>query len=92
MELSSRLKTLRKQRKITLKQASERCGCSFQYLQKLESGLAIRPAIDLLYKLAAFYQFSSDILILEAGKVPQDVYYEIVRCPELLELIRNHKR
>lgn len=89
MELGDRLFSLRKERGITLKMACERCGCSYQNLQKIEKGKITSPKISLLYKLAAFYQFPSDILIIEAKKIPSDVYFKITDNPKLLEIIRN---
>jgi transcriptional regulator with XRE-family HTH domain len=91
MELSQRLKSLRKSTKSPLRAVAARCQCSFQYLSKLEKGSEIRPQIELLYRLAAYYQFPSDILIIEARKVPQDVYYKIVDYPELLEIVRRFR-
>lgn len=91
MELSKRLKTLRKASKLSLRAASKQCGCSFQYLQKLESGESIRPAMDLLYTLASVYDFAADTLILEAEKIPSDVYWKIIRNPELLAQIRFYQ-
>ena len=89
MELGKRLFSLRKERGITLKDATKRCGCSYQNLQKIEKGIITSPKLDLLYKIAAFYQFPSDILIIEARKIPQDVYYRIIDNPQLLQIIRN---
>lgn len=91
MELSKRLAELRKSRKLSLRAVSSRCKCPFRYLHNLEKDKIRRPKIDLLYKLAVFYGFSSDILIIEARKIPQDVYWRIVDNPELLQVIRNYK-
>ena len=91
MKLSQRLKELRKNKGLTLKDVSRRCGCSFQYIAQLENDIAFRPKIELLYKLAAYYDFSSDILINEAGKIPQDIYWDVVNKPALNEIIRNYK-
>ncbi len=90
MKLSERLYTSRKQRKITLKEAAKKCGCSFQHLQKLEKEKIFRPKLELLYRLAVFYCIPPDMLILEAGKIPQDVYWKITRCPQLLQVIRDY--
>lgn len=91
MDLSERLSSLRNTAKATLNQVSTGCGCSPQYLHKLEKGALKRPKISLLYKLAAYYQFSSDILILEAGKLPEDVYWRLIHNPEIISKIRNLK-
>jgi transcriptional regulator with XRE-family HTH domain len=91
MKLSDRLKELRKTNGLTLVDVARRCGCSFQYISNLENDKAFRPKIELLYKLAAYYNFPSDVLINEAGKIPQDVYWHIVNNPDLVPIIRNLK-
>lgn len=90
MKLSQRLKELRKSNGLKLVEVARRCDCSFQYISNLENDKAFRPKIELLYKLAAYYNFSSDVLISEAGKIPQDVYWRVINNSELLEIIRNH--
>ena len=91
MKLSQRLKELRKTNGLTLSDVARRCECSFQYISHLENDRAFRPKIELLYKLAAYYNFPSDVLINEAGKIPQDVYWHIVNNPSLVPVIRNLK-
>jgi transcriptional regulator with XRE-family HTH domain len=91
MQLSKRLQILRKERNITVRAAALLLNCSFSHLCKLETGALNRPKLQFLIKLAAFYQFPADTLIIEAGKIPPDVYYKIVNYPELLEIIRNFK-
>jgi len=90
MKLSQRLKELRKNKGLTLSQVARRCECSFQYISNLENDKAFRPKIELLYKLAAYYDFPSDVLINEAGKIPQDVYWKIVNNPPLVQVIRDY--
>lgn len=91
MELAKRLSSLRKASKSPLRAVAAKCNCSSQYLHKLENGYALRPALDILYRFAAFYQFSSDTLILEAEKIPQDVYWKIIHNPDLISYIREYK-
>lgn len=90
MKLSERLRELRKTNGLTLADVARRCECSFQYISHLETDRAFRPKIELLYKLAAYYNFPSDTLINEAGKIPQDVYWKIVNNPNLVKIIRNY--
>jgi transcriptional regulator with XRE-family HTH domain len=88
MKLHERLSELRKSKGCTLKDVAWRVGVAYQYIHKLESGKAVRPKLELLYKLAAYYQFSSDTLVAEAGKIPSDVYWKVVESPELIAAIR----
>lgn len=91
MQLSKRLLELRKKKGVTLKTASRSIGCSFQHLSKLENDKAFRPKIELLERMSAYYGVSPDTIIIEAGKVPQDVYWKIVNNPQLLTIIRNYE-
>lgn len=89
MKLSERLKTLRESKGVTLETASRAIDCTFQHLGKLENDKAFRPKIPLLQSICAYYDISPDILIPEAGKIPQDVYWKIVNNPKLLPIIRD---
>lgn len=89
MKLSERLLGLRKEKGVTLKTASRALHCTFQHLSKLERDVTFRPKIALLERMCAYYGVSQDVLIPEAGKIPQDVYWKIVNNPQLLPIIRN---
>lgn len=89
MRLSQRLRDARKSKGLTLKDVSRRCNVSIAYIGQLETDKAFRPKIELLYKLAVYYDISSDLLINEAGKIPQDVYWKIVNNPQLVDVIRK---
>jgi transcriptional regulator with XRE-family HTH domain len=91
MKLSQRLRESRKNKKLTLKDVSRRCGVSVAYLAQLETDKAFRPKLELLYKLAIYYDIQSDVLINEARKIPEDVYWKIVNNPRLVEVIRSHE-
>lgn len=89
MKLGKLLKDARANAGVTLEKAADYIGCSGVYLHELESNKANRPKIDYLRKAAEYYNISSDELIIAAEKVPQDVYWKIVRNPILLNTIRN---
>lgn len=89
MKLSQKLKKSRKNKGLTLKDVGRRCGVSLQYLSQLENDKAFRPKLQLLYKLAVYYDIPSDDLIALAGKIPEDVYWKIVNNPRLVPLIRE---
>jgi transcriptional regulator with XRE-family HTH domain len=91
MKLSERLTLLRKQKGVTLETASRAVKCSFQHLCKLEKDKAYRPKMQLLENLCAYYEISQDILIIEAGKIPADVYWKVVNNPQLLKIIREYR-
>lgn len=89
MKLSQRLREARKNKGLTLKDVARRCEVSIAYIGQLETDKAFRPKIELLYKLASYYDIPSDLLINEAGKIPQDIYWKIVNNPHLVQVIRN---
>lgn len=89
MKLSQRLRESRKNKGLTLKDVSRRCKVSVPYLAQLETDKAFRPKLELLYKLAVYYDIPSDVLINEAQKIPEDVYWKIVNNPKLVEVIRD---
>lgn len=88
-KLSTLIKEARERHNLTLAEASKCSGISLGYLHDLESGKATRPKIDILSKIAYCLNISADDLIIAAEKVPQDVYWKIVRNPQILNIIRN---
>ena len=53
MKLQEYLTNYRKRYKLSLRSLAERCGCSFQYLAKLENGEIVRPSMKMMNKIAA---------------------------------------
>lgn len=90
MTLGELLKNSRKTAKLTLKKAALNVDISLGYLHDLESGRALRPKMKVLRAISDFYPIDYDMLCLTAERLPQDCFYKIIRCPELLEVIRNH--
>lgn len=89
MKLSQRLRYARSLKRVTLQEASENAGCSLPFLALLEKGTTTKPKIELLNKLADYYGLSRDTLILEAERLPEDVYWKIIKNPSLLNIIRE---
>ena len=91
MVLSEIIKKARKDRRLSLREVAHLTKISLTLLCAIETGKQPRPKMDILYRLAAFYNLSSDKVCLSATRIPQDVFYKIIRCPELLEVVRRHK-
>jgi len=70
------LKTLRKQRGLTLKRVEKEAKVSNAYISLLERGLRPAPHPDILQRLARVYQRPVRELMVEAGYLPQDVMME----------------
>lgn len=91
MSLGKYLKQVRKLNKKTLEIVARDTEISIGYLHKIETEKQKRPKIWALQKLAAYYGIGDNDLIIRAGKIPPVEYHKVVRCPELLEVIRNHR-
>ena len=73
---------------LTLAKASKQIGISIGYLNDLEQGRALRPKMKYIYAMAGLYGLDIDVLCVTAERVPQDVFYKIIKNPDLLDVIR----
>lgn len=62
MEIGSRIKLLRLERKVTQKDIAEHIGVSSVSVQRFEYG-SVRPSLDTLISLADFFDVSLDYLV-----------------------------
>ena len=62
MKLGQRLRFIRRENQLTLKELSERSGLSVPYLSDMERGV-VNPSVDTLRKVAAAYNISVKDLI-----------------------------
>ncbi len=76
---------------FTLKFCSEHLGISIGYLNDLEQGRALRPKMNVIYAMSGLYGIPLDDLCIVADRIPQDVYYKIIRQPELLKVVRDYE-
>jgi transcriptional regulator with XRE-family HTH domain len=76
---------------FTLAKAAKQIGISIGYLNDLEQGRALRPKMKYIYAMAGLYGIDTDVLCVTAERVPQDVFYKIIKNPELIDLIRAWK-
>lgn len=90
MKLEKILKDARSRAGVTTRKAAKNIGLSIAYLNDLEHGRATKPKMKYLYSIASYYGLDFDILCIAAERIPQDVYYKVIRCPELFAIIRNH--
>lgn len=76
---------------LPLRVAAKQIGISIGYLNDLESGRALRPKMKFIYAMAGLYGLPIDVLCIAAERIPQDVFYKIVKNPSLLEKVRSIK-
>lgn len=90
-KLAVMLKKARSDMGVTLREASQALGIAPSYLHAFENGNRKPPKMEMLYKIGGYYALNIDDLCIAAGRVPTDIFYKIIRCPELLAVIRDHK-
>lgn len=88
-KIGAMVKKARKDRRLTIRDACAMLRVSPGHLHAIETGKIERPKMDVIYKLAAYYNLPSDDVCLAATRIPQDCFYKIIRCPALIEVIRN---
>src|SRR5262245_15612404 len=79
MEFGEILRKLRSSTGLGIKRLAPELGVSYSYLSKLENN-EIKPSEELVDRVAKYFEYDRDQLLLSAGKVP----------PEILEILRQH--
>ena len=71
-----RLKKLRKDKKLTIRQVAEACGSSVSYISEVERGIK-NPGVDLVLSLKRTFGVSTDWLLTgEEESAPMHLYEE----------------
>ena len=70
------MRTLRKQRGLTLKQVEKAAQVSNAYVSQIERGIRKPPHPDILNRLAALYQVPVRELMVQAGYLPDEAEME----------------
>ena len=78
-EFGDILRQLRGKSGIGIKRLAPELGVTYSYLSKLENN-QIRPSEDLVGRVADYFHYDRDRLLLAADKVP----------PEILQILREH--
>lgn len=85
---------MRKQRvakDLTLREVSKETKIGVTLLHYIERGKIERPKMQDLKTLAAYYGLPEDDVILKGGRLPSEVYFRILKHPELINVIKNYK-
>ncbi|MBA7666249.1 hypothetical protein ES703_74328 [subsurface metagenome] len=78
-EFGARIRQLRKQSGMTLRELAEKVNIDFTYLSKIENGAVPPPSDKVISKLAKALNAVKDELLILAGKIP----------PELVQILKN---
>jgi transcriptional regulator with XRE-family HTH domain len=79
MEFGDILRDVRSKTGIGIKRLAPELGVSYSYLSKLESN-QVRPSEELVERVAHYFHYDRDRLLLAADRVP----------PEIIEILREH--
>jgi HTH-type transcriptional regulator, competence development regulator len=79
MQFGQILRTLRTNAGIGIKRLAPELDVSYTYLSKLENN-EINPSAELVDRVAQYFDYNRDALLLSAGKIPQ----------EIMDILREH--
>jgi HTH-type transcriptional regulator, competence development regulator len=79
MEFGEILRGLRTGAGLGIKRLAPELGVSYTYLSKLENK-DVRPSEDLIRRVARYFSYDEDRLLMSAGRIPEEV----------LDILREH--
>jgi transcriptional regulator with XRE-family HTH domain len=90
MEFGQILRQLRNKAGIGIKRLAPELKVTYSYLSKLENN-EIRPSADLVDRVADYFHYDRDNLLLSAGKIPEEVLAILREHPDdALKFLREH--
>jgi transcriptional regulator with XRE-family HTH domain len=81
MEFGQILRQLRTKEGIGIKRLAPELDVSYTYVSKLENN-EIRPSAELVDRVADYFDYDRDALLLSAGKIPQEIISILREHPE----------
>lgn len=93
MTFGKLLKKLRKRKNIGIKKLAPTLKVDYSYLSKLENDRAL-PSKKTIRKVAKYFSYSEDDLLIKANKIPKDIIKIIQENPKeaLLYLRKKFRR
>jgi HTH-type transcriptional regulator, competence development regulator len=89
MEFGRILRSLRAKSGIGIKRLAPELQVNYTYLSKLENN-EISPSAELVDRVADYFSYDRDALLLSAGKVPQEIIDILRENPEeALKFLRD---
>lgn len=89
MDFGHILRQLRAEKRVGIKRLAPDLGVTYSYLSKLENS-EVNPSEELVTRVAKYFKYDRDELLLSAGKVPQEIM-EILRTnpQDAIEFLRE---
>jgi HTH-type transcriptional regulator, competence development regulator len=89
MQFGKVLRQLRAMRGLGIKKLAPELGVSYSYLSKLENN-EVGPSEDMIGRVARYFDYDQNRLLLSAGKVPADVLEILQNNPdEAIEFLKQ---
>jgi transcriptional regulator with XRE-family HTH domain len=89
MEFGQILRELRTKAGIGIKRLAPELKVNYTYLSKLENG-EINPSAELVDRVANYFDYNRDTLLLSAGKIPEEILGILRENPdEALNFLRE---
>jgi transcriptional regulator with XRE-family HTH domain len=83
------LRQLRRESGVGIKKLAPELGVNYSYLSKLETD-SITPSAGMVQRVAAYFNYDSDRLLLAAGKVPEEILQILRENPDdALQFLRE---
>ena len=82
MTFGTRIRQLRKEHDLTLRELAEQVGIDFTYLSKIENGKGDPPSEETIRRLAKVLHADAEELVLLADKLPADLARDLLARPE----------
>jgi len=90
MEFGQILRQLRTKAGIGIKRLAPDLKVNYTYLSKLENN-EIRPSAELVGRVAEYFNYNRDNLLISAGKIPEEVLAILRKHPDdALKFLREH--
>ena len=81
MEFGEILRQLRHESGQGIKRLAPELGVNYSYLSKLETG-AINPSAEFVSRVASYFGYDENRLLLSAGKVPDEIISILRKNPD----------
>lgn len=90
MTFGEKLRSLRREKKLSQRDLAERVGLNFTYLSKIENGkldFAGFPSEGTILKLAEALAADPDELLLLAEKIPESIRRRVIERPDAFRVL-----
>jgi len=87
--LTKRIKIERINRDLTQADVAKELGLNRNYYSQIESGIVVKPSEKTLIKMANFYNFDSDEVLLNYGILASDIIQGILEKHIVIKQLRD---